>query len=103
MAACLSTSDVALAQQSPQATSGASTETLQEVVVTARKRSEDLQSTPVSVTAISATEAEQENIRDFQGLAGFVPDLQVTPQPGGGADLTIRGLGQAEDRVNQDV
>jgi len=100
MAAYLGISHVALAQQSPQAARDAP---LEEVVVTARKRSEDLQSTPVSVTAISATQAEQENIRDFQGLAGFVPDLQVTPQPGGGADLTIRGLGQAEDRVNQDV
>lgn len=103
MAACLSISHVALAQQSPRATSEESSSTLEEVVVTARKRSEDLQSTPVSVTAISAAQAEQENIRDFQGLAGFVPSLQVTPQPGGGADLTIRGLGQAEDRVNQDV
>src|ERR1700756_2825079 len=71
MAACLSIGRVALAQQAPQAPSDASTPTLEEVVVTARKRSEDLQRTPVSVTAISATEADQENIRDFQGLAGF--------------------------------
>ncbi len=76
---------------------------LAEVVVTARKRAENLQRTPVSETAISGAEAEQLNVRDFQNLRGLVPDLEVTPQANGGAALTIRGVGQTNDQVNADA
>ena len=103
IAACASGGSVALAQVSNEAGSEVANVTLQEVVVTAQKRSEDLQKTPVSVTAISGSEAAQLNILGFQDLAGFVPSLEVTPQPNGAADLAIRGLGQTSDRVNQDV
>src|SRR6266478_7194314 len=103
IAASASGGSVALAQVSNEAGSEVANATLQEVVVTAQKRSEDLQKTPVSVTAISGSEAAQLNILGFQDLAGFVPSLEVTPQPNGAANLTIHGLGQSSDRVNQDV
>ena len=76
---------------------------LTEVVVTARRRAENLQTTPVSETAISGAAAEQLNVRDFQNLRGLVPDLEVTPQANGGAALTIRGIGQTNDQVNADA
>ncbi len=76
---------------------------LAEVVVTARRRAENLQVTPVSETAISGAAAEQLNVRDFQNLRGLVPDLEVTPQANGGAALTIRGIGQTNDQVNADA
>jgi iron complex outermembrane receptor protein len=103
MAACPGGRSVALAEVPNQAAGEGASATLQEVVVTAQKRSEDLQKTPVSVTAISGSEAAELNIQNFQDLAGFVPSLEVTPQPSGAANLTIRGLGQSSDRVNQDV
>ena len=76
---------------------------LTEVVVTARRRAENLQVTPVSETAISGAEAEQLNVRNFQNLRGLVPNLEVEPQASGGADITIRGVGQPNNQVNADV
>ena len=75
---------------------------LQEVVVTARRRAENLQVTPVSETAISGAAAEQLNVRSYHDLRGLVSDLEVTPQANGGAALTIRGVGQTNDQVNAD-
>ncbi len=76
---------------------------LEQVVVTARRRAENLQTTPVSETAISGAGAAQLNVRDFQNLRGLVPNLEVTPQANGGAALTIRGIGQTNDQVNVDA
>src|SRR5579859_7277489 len=60
----------------PAAASGG----LEEIVVTARKRSEDIQKTPISITALSADEIAQENIRDISDLRGLVPNLEITPE-----------------------
>jgi iron complex outermembrane receptor protein len=73
-----------------------------QVVVTARRREENLQSTPVAVTAISGVQAAELNIRNFQDLRGTVPNLEVLPMGNGGANLTIRGIGQANFQVNAD-
>jgi iron complex outermembrane receptor protein len=92
------------ATASPGASADAAeTTSLEEVVVTARKRSEDLQKTPVSETVISGATAEQMNVRNFQDLRGLIPNLEVTPQSGGAANLTIRGIGQISDQVNADT
>jgi iron complex outermembrane receptor protein len=85
------------------ATTGAATESLQEVVVTARKRTENLQDTPVSVTALSAEVTTQLNLRNFQDLRGAVPNLEVLPLATGGASITIRGIGQTSSQVNVDA
>ena len=76
---------------------------LSEVVVTARRRDEDLQSTPVSVTALSGSAAQELNLQTFQDLRGIVPNLEVLPLNSGGANLTIRGVGQGSTQVNVDV
>ncbi|HTI66648.1 MAG TPA: TonB-dependent receptor [Caulobacteraceae bacterium] len=74
-----------------------------EVVVTARRRAEDLQSVPVSVTAMSGAAIDQLNIRNFQDLRGTIPNLEVLPLATGGANLTIRGIGQGSSQVNVDA
>ena len=82
---------------------------LEEIVVTARKRSEDIQTTPVSITALSADTISELSIRNFQDLRGFVPNLNITPMTGGignqvpgAVNLTIRGIGQGSNQVNVD-
>jgi iron complex outermembrane receptor protein len=74
-----------------------------EVVVTARRRAEDLQSVPVAVTAMSANTIEQLNLRNFADLRGAIPNLEVLPLATGGANLTIRGIGQGSSQVNADA
>jgi iron complex outermembrane recepter protein len=66
----------ALAQQaSAPASSG--TGTLEEIVVTAQKRSENQQIVPVSVTALSPTVLANARILNAMDLAGTVPNLYI--------------------------
>jgi iron complex outermembrane receptor protein len=75
---------------------------LGEVLVTARKRSENLQTTPVSASVISSVDAQEQNIRNFQDLRGVVSNLELVPQDSGGTTFTIRGIGQTSGQVNVD-
>ena len=72
---------------------------LDTIVVTARKRSEDLQDVSVSVSALSAAELETRFDNDVRGFADSAPNVLIddTQQgPGGVASATIRGIGVAD-------
>src|SRR5688572_24520874 len=49
---------------------------LEEMIVTARRREESLQTTPVAVSAFSGTALELRGIRSADALTHFVPNLQ---------------------------
>lgn len=67
---------------------------LQEVVVTAQRRSENLQEVPVAVSALDGAYLSNNNVHSLRDLAGAVPSLVVTSDIGYGlAPVTIRGLG----------
>jgi iron complex outermembrane receptor protein len=53
---------------------------LEEIVVVARRREENLQTVPMTVTAISANELERNTVHTGTDLQGFVPTLSVTQQ-----------------------
>lgn len=55
---------------------------LDEVVVTARRRTESLQDAPVAVTAFSAAAIERTYSQDIRGLAGQIPNVVITNVPG---------------------
>jgi iron complex outermembrane receptor protein len=73
-----------------------------EIMVTARRRKEDLELTPVSATVLSGANLDQQNIRNFQDLRGAVSNLEVLPQASGGSSFTIRGIGQTQNQVNNE-
>ena len=54
---------------------------LEEVVVTAQKRSEPLQTTPVAVTAISHDDIVRFDINDASDIDQLVPSLTITSSP----------------------
>jgi len=74
-------------------------EGLQEVVVTAQFRSQDVQATPLAITAVTAEMLEarsQENVGD---VANRAPNVTLTTASGGlggsqSTSVTIRGIGQ---------
>jgi iron complex outermembrane receptor protein len=74
-----------------------------EIVVTARKRVENLLTTPVSATVLSGANLDQQNIRNFQDLRGAVSNLELQPLLSGGTSFTIRGIGQPFNQVNSDT
>jgi outer membrane receptor protein involved in Fe transport len=69
----LGAAPVAMAQDQPVASPGGGQ--LEEIVVTAQKRSENLQSVPVSVQAFTGKKLEQMNATEFGDYAKFLPSV----------------------------
>jgi iron complex outermembrane receptor protein len=88
-----------LAAASPFAHAQEQTGVLEEVVVTARKRAENLQTTPVSVTAFNATALERQGIDSLGDLDQHVANFSMISGQGGGtsqSQISIRGVGQSD-------
>ena len=71
---------------------------LEEVVVTATKRAENLQDIPITVTAISASTIQEAGIQDISDVAALVPALTVSSNLSPFATaLRIRGFGTSQN------
>jgi len=69
---------------------------LEEIVVTAQKRSERLQDVPLAVSALSADALEQSQINSTAGMANLVPSLTYTQSTSDlNNNVRIRGVGTA--------
>ena len=69
---------------------------LEEVTVTARKRSENLQSVPESIQAISAQTIEQAGLRGMDDYVRFIPSLNIVQSNPGTAMVVFRGIADAQ-------
>ncbi|WP_116368527.1 TonB-dependent receptor [Parahaliea mediterranea] len=71
----------------------ASSGALEEVVVTAQKREQSLQDTPISITAFGSNELEQRGIKDLTDIGTFAPNVQIATLPSNTlkATISIRG------------
>ncbi|WP_288363388.1 Plug domain-containing protein [uncultured Spongiibacter sp.] len=65
---------------------------LEEVLVTARKRSESMQDIPIAVTAISADSLRERGISNTSELTKSVPSLEI--RKGQANQIYIRGIGE---------
>ncbi|QZP07040.1 TonB-dependent receptor [Caenibius sp. WL] len=83
---------------------GAQAEGLGEIIVTAQKRAEPLQKTPLSISAMTAADLVNKGINDITDLRSEVPSLQITPHPNSAitARIFIRGVGNNDDQITQD-
>jgi iron complex outermembrane recepter protein len=80
---------VALAQERPGVLE------LEEITVTARKRSETVQEAPLSIQAFSSAQIEQRGIEDFADLTKFSSGLNFnTSTYRGSSSISIRGMNQ---------
>lgn len=66
--------------------------TLEAIVVTARRRSEDLQTVPGEVTAVTASDLSQIHARSFEDFAAFVPGLSYQSASPATNLIAIRGI-----------
>ena len=71
---------------------------LVEITVTARRKEESLQDTPVSVTALAGQLLDKLNIQDVTQVADFTPNLSISHQTSSttATAVTLRGIGQTE-------
>ncbi len=77
---------------------------LEEVVVTARKREESLQETPVAVSALSGDALSELGLTSIADLTRVVPNVDLYTGNGtaGAGNAFIRGVGQRNIGVNYD-
>ena len=65
---------------------------LEEIVVTATKRTASLQDVPVSITAFGGEEIEKHGFRGIDDYAAFVPSLSFATREPGGTAVVFRGV-----------
>lgn len=78
---------------------------IEEVVVTARKREERLQETPISITAFTAEELALRPESNIGELANFAPNVSYTiggANGGSASQLFIRGIGQVDFAIGKE-
>lgn len=89
MLSAVALANAALAQPAEESSTASG---LEEVVVTAQRRSESLQDVPVAVSALSGAELQNAGVQTFTDLQALTPSLAIADGPGG-RYLNIRGIG----------
>jgi iron complex outermembrane recepter protein len=84
----------AFAQQAPAELTGS----LEEIVVTATKRSTTLQDTPISMSAVSGEELLNQGIGDFTALAQEIPGISMRSNGPGQTEYEMRGIASGGGR-----
>jgi outer membrane receptor protein involved in Fe transport len=76
---------------------------LEEIVVTAQRRSESILSVPISVSAVSGDDLAAQHIVKLEDLTSQFPNVEINSSRGNSlTDIVIRGVGIANDfTVNQ--
>ncbi|MEA1671895.1 TonB-dependent receptor [Nitrospirillum sp. BR 11163] len=86
---------------SGEARSG-SEEVLQDIVVTAQHRSENIQDIPIAVNALDGQTLKNRGVNSSEDIAEFIPNLQISLPYGVGSQpiITIRGVGLNDVSTN---
>jgi len=89
LSALLTLPQTAMAQTAETQATG-----LEDIIVSARRREESIQSTPVAVSAISPTELANAAAPDIRDLVGRTPNIVIDPVNAGpsAAAISIRGI-----------
>jgi len=74
---------------------------IEEIMVTARKRAESVQETPIAITALSAGQLEKRSLTNLMEIGAYIPNVVMNNSPsssGGGnnSQIYIRGIGQSD-------
>jgi len=67
--------------------------TLEEIIVTAQKRDENVQDIPLTINVVNGAVLDRFNIRDTNDLASNMPGLVIQQTPQNLSQVTVRGLG----------
>jgi iron complex outermembrane recepter protein len=82
--------NVAVAQTAPAA---AATETgLEEIIVTAQRRTESIQDVPMTIQALSGLQLEQLNVTTIEEAVKLLPNVSVASNGPGMGEIQMRGL-----------
>ena len=78
------------------ADAGAEVSGIEQIVVTARRREENLQNVPVAITALTAEQLQEQNVRTLEDMTAYVPNIKVNAGRATSSTINayIRGVGQ---------
>src|SRR3979411_2606540 len=79
------------------ATDTEASEGIQEITVTAQRRSENMQNVPITITALTGETIQQLNITTLNDYVKFLPNVTVANQGPGQGLIYMRGLATTED------
>ena len=86
----------AIAQQQSNVTTPSESSGLEEIVVTAERRAQNILTVPMAITATSGAELEKNGIRNFDELQFITPGYLAT-DIAGATEIYIRGVGNNVD------
>ncbi|MGH8188618.1 MAG: TonB-dependent receptor, partial [Steroidobacteraceae bacterium] len=69
---------------------------IEQVVVTARRREESLQDVPIAITALTADQLLEQNVRTLEDMTAYAPNIKVSAGRATSSTINayIRGVGQ---------
>ena len=70
---------------------------LEEVIVTAQKRAENLQDVPISVSAVQGEQIQDATIFNMAAIADYVPNLHIA-DAAVNTNIYMRGIGSGNNR-----
>jgi len=70
----------------------AASDSLQEVTVTATRRSESIQNVPITIQALTGEQLQQLGVASFDDIAKYLPNVSFGANGPGGGEIYMRGL-----------
>ncbi len=76
---------------------------IEDIVVTATKRSERMKDVPISMSAMGSEQIDQTGVRDLKSIAEYIPNLQISQSNDFRSTVTIRGVGAQSRNIGFDA
>jgi len=78
-----------------------------EIIVTARKREESVETTPIAISAFTGDTLEKRGAANIEDVSRFVPNLNISSNGGAGgsgstSNIFLRGVGQSDFLITTD-
>ncbi len=78
-----------------------------EIIVTARKREESVETTPIAISAFTGDTLDSRGAANIADVSRFVPNLSITSSPAGSgsgssSNIYLRGVGQVDFLITTD-
>jgi len=75
---------------------------IEEILVTAQKRSESLQEVPIAISVFGSDSISQTGVQELRDLTEYIPNVTITQGSDFGAQIRIRGVGANSRNIGFD-
>ena len=75
---------------------------IEEILVTAQKRSESLQEVPIAISVFNSNTIDQTGVQELRDLTEYIPNVTITQGTDFGAQINIRGVGANSRNIGFD-